>query len=300
METHSIAGKYSEDINVDLPLPERNIAIVYNVFIAPLANWQGIIAGQLLHLRSYGILSEADLYIHITDGHQLADDALKLIKGITPNAIISISTKNEFEYRGIKLVHDLARQDPNRNYIYFHSKGMSHNHGLFTRSLEDITLLTRTFSNWRKHIQFLGSGGIEKIGLFPGVGDDNIFGRLGGEGGWIWYNFWYATGKYLSNCPEPEITTNRHYYEYWLGLQKGDTTPVLRNDCRSIYKVQLIPKTFYSGLEAKYYIHRLIYKLNYSKILKDLPYIIKSSFILHLYIKVKSLPLYFGYLKNRR
>ena len=283
-------GKYSKDIVIDLSLAKRNIAIVYNVFIAPLANWQGIVAGQLLQLRSYGILSEADLYIHVTDCYGLVDDAIKLMKSIVPDVIISTSTKNEYEYHGIKLIHDLAKLDPDRIYIYFHSKGMSH--GLYSRSLVDITLLTTTFLNWRKEIQFLGNNGVEKVGVFPAFGDVNPFGILGQKGGWIWYNFWYATGKYLAKCPEPRLTSDRYYYEEWLGLQNADDTPILRQDCKSIYSIKMIAKTFYSSLEAEYYMDRLIYKYNYSKILKDLPYIIKSSFVFYLYLKVKSFPRY--------
>lgn len=141
-------------------------------------------------------------------------------------------------------------------------------------------------------MQYLGNNGIEKVGLFPAIGDENPFGKFGGHGGYIWYNFWYATGKYLSNCEEPVLTDNRYYYEEWLGRQKGDEMPILRNDSKAIYDIKLIDKNFYSSLEALYYLHRLIHKDNSSDIVKSIPYTIKSSIVLYLYVKVKSLPGY--------
>ncbi|MDN3548355.1 hypothetical protein [Mucilaginibacter aquaedulcis] len=290
--------KYSDNIVIDLSSSESEISIIYNVFIDPLANWRGIIAGQLLQLKSFGIVSEADVFVHITDSHKLSDEAVKLIKSIIPTATISISTENKFEYGGIKLVHSLAKLRPDRKYIYFHSKGMSH--GLFSRSLVDITLMTTTFSKWRKHIQHLGKNGVEKIGMFPGFGDENPSGNLGKEGGFIWFNFWYATGKYLSNCPEPHHNQDRYYYEKWLGFQNGDTIPTLREDCRSIYKVKMMPTTFYSSQQANHYMDRLIYKYNHSSLSKALPYIIRSSLIFHLYLKMKNLPRNLHFRKRKK
>ena len=36
-----------------------------------------------------------------------------------------------------------------------------------------------------------------------------------------WFNFWWATGKYLSTCEEPKMSReNRYYYEGWLSSGK--------------------------------------------------------------------------------
>jgi len=102
------------------------------------------------------------------------------------------------------LVYDLAVKNPGCNFIYFHAKGMSHNLG--GRSIEEITLFTKTFRGWRNNVKLLGRNGVNKVGLF------RLFGRkkqakIGEFGGWIWYNFWYATGEYIFKLSKT-ITSN--------------------------------------------------------------------------------------------
>ena len=181
--------KYIDDVIIDFADDVKRINIVYYLYVDPVSNWRAIISGQLYQLKSYGILPEANLYIHIADTHGYADEIKMLIAQITPQAIISISFKNEFEYPGLKLVHDLAVKYPDSNLIYFHTKGMSHKY--HSRALEEITIFTKTFENWRRNIQILNQPQINKVGLFPS------------RRGWIWFNFWYAKGQYLANFEAP-------------------------------------------------------------------------------------------------
>ncbi|CAH0166316.1 hypothetical protein SRABI36_04125 [Pedobacter sp. Bi36] len=242
---------YPLDIDIDLTNPKNNIKIVYYVFINPNSNWQGIISGQLLQLKSYGILSEADLYIHVTDCFNLLPKVKSLIKEIAPSAVISSNDKNLFEYPGIKLIHDLALQFPKDNFIYLHTKGMAHN--MHSRSTEEISLLANTFENWRKNLQLLNKNGIHKIGLFPAILKENKENN-GYAGGWIWYNYWYASGEYLSNCPSPAQTTDRYYYEGWLSLQNQN--PLIKPaDCLSLYRIKNMSKNYFSPTEADFHLN---------------------------------------------
>ena len=36
-------------------------------------------------------------------------------------------------------------------------------------------------------------------------------------GGWLWFNYFMAKGSYLCQCDNPIETTDRYYYESWLG-----------------------------------------------------------------------------------
>jgi hypothetical protein len=279
--------RYHENIVIDLNDTGRRLIIVYFLYINPNANWRSIVSGQLLQLKSYGILPDADLYVHISDGYQLSTAVSAIIKAIAPQAVISLSVTNQFEYPGIKLVHELAIRYPDRNFLYFHSKGMSH--GLHTRAPEDVALMTRTFESWRKHLQLLRKNGTEKIGMFPALGDDRYTAKAGTPGGWIWYNFWMATGRYLAGCPEPELSPNRYYYEVWLGLRKGGQKAIIRNDCRSLYRVKQFNKTYFSPAEATYHQNRVMYKMGMNAIVRQHPLLIKSSFTLQVLLKWKLL-----------
>ncbi|WP_114939571.1 hypothetical protein [Mucilaginibacter endophyticus] len=236
-----LEDRYTEDITISFAQAESTIKIIYYFFTSPHSNWRAILAGQLFQLKGYGILSEAELYIHVTDTNNYTTEIKEIIGKITPSAIVSVSTINQFEYPAFKLMHDLAKQDPKSTFLYFHSKGMTHN--LHSRSLEEILLFTKTFENWRKNIQLLNKEDKQKAGLFPS------------EEGWIWFNFWYAKGAYLAKCEEPEITDYRYYYEAWLGRANPEKT-VPPTDCLNLYKIKNASKHYFSAAEAN------IYKVN--------------------------------------
>lgn len=236
-----LEDEYVEDITIALTPAGNEIKIVYYFFTSPNSNWRAILAGQLYHLKSYGILPESDLYIHITDVHGYTDEIKLIIEKITPSAIVSTSSVNQFEYPAFKLLHSLARQYPQSTFLYFHSKGMTHN--LHSRSLEEILLFTKTFQNWRRIIQQLSAESKQKAGLFPSIE------------GWIWYNFWYAKGEYLASCNEPELSDNRYYYEGWLATANPKST-VPSNDCINLYSIKNASKRYFTPKEAD------IYKVN--------------------------------------
>jgi hypothetical protein len=240
-----LEDEYAEDIKIDFSLAANTIKIVYYFFTSPNSNWQAILSGQLHQLKNYGILSEADLYIHVTDCYNYTEEIKEIIGKIVPSAIVSTSFVNQFEYPAFKLIHDLAMKYPESTFLYFHSKGMTHN--LHSRSLEEILLFTKTFENWRKNIQLLNKENKQKAGLFPS------------EEGWIWYNFWYAKGAYLAKCNAPEITDYRYYYEAWLGLANPEKV-LPANDCLNLFKIKKVVKEYFSPVEANIYKENLMEK----------------------------------------
>lgn len=227
-----IEDSYNLDIEIDIHDPKKSIKLIYYAYINRNSNWEVIISGQLSQLKGLGLLDEADVYVHITDITNTFDDVIGVVKQLCTDVIISTSIENNFEYPAIRMVYDLAKETPDCIFIYLHSKGMSYNIG--SRKPEEITLLTRTFEDWRRKLESFVDEKINKMGLFPAIGDDKDLEQQGVRGGWIWFNFWYAKGKYLLNCDEPLITENRYFFEHWLGLQNG--TLIINNDCHNIYE----------------------------------------------------------------
>jgi len=236
-----LQDQYDFDIKIAINNPETILKMVYYVFINRNSNWQDIVRGQLLQLKSYGILDEVDLYIHITDETAVFEDVINLVNGIAENAIINTSSVNHFEYPGIKLAYDLANQFPQATIMYLHTKGISYN--IQTRKLREIALLRATFERWRKHIEAFNDSTIKKVGLLAGEANEEKKLELETKRGWMWFNFWYARASYLiENCLDPPINTNRYYYEVWLAGPPTDE-PLL-NDCYSIDKGN---STFYGS-----------------------------------------------------
>jgi hypothetical protein len=267
-----LEDQYVEDIKIKLSHAVNNIKIIYYFFTSPNSNWRAILSGQLYQLKSYGILSEADLYIHVTDCNNYTDEIKEIIKKIVPSAIVSTSFVNQFEYPAIKLIHDLAMQYPESTFLYFHSKGMTHN--LHSRSLREVLLFTKTFENWRKNIQLLNKENKQKAGLFPS------------KEGWIWYNFWYAKGKYIAQCSEPEITDDRYYYEFWLSLANPKRT-LPGNDCLNFFKIKNLSKEYFSATEADIYRDNIMEKLFSHAESKEFR-IIRTSFMIHHQLQIDS------------
>jgi len=238
---------YTHDIKIDLNNTHKCIKLIYYIFIDRYTNWISIVHGQLLQLKAYGLLDEVDLYIHITDPSGIFSDVINLIETVTKAATVSQSVANQFEYPGIKLAYDLSKDHPDDIFIYFHTKGMSY--GIHSRLPLEIALTTCTFENWRRKMEAFNDSKVNKMGLFPAAFDPNVVKSYNTKGGWMWYNFWYARGRYLANsCENPKITFKRWYYEVWLGgpfeENEYDVT-----DCKNLYQYQ--NKTVFAGIDIE-------------------------------------------------
>ena len=203
----------------------NTINIIYYIWINPNRNWKVIIDGQLDDIKSSGILDCSKLYIIVCNENEtILDEASTLInislQNIDKTKYNIETTKNNFyEYYGIKKLYDLSKEEPDKLYIYLHSKGMFHwYNNENVRSSHEVYLTQNIINLWKDILYIFNENPeIKKIGSFPSYQ------------GWMWFNFFWVRGSYLITCEEP-IITERFYYEGWLGTgNKNDS------DSLSIY-----------------------------------------------------------------
>ena len=185
-------------------MDEIKIKIVYFAYLVPDA-WFGIVTEQLDNLQNLKLYENAsNIYISV-----IADDIefgklKELIKSKYQKLeIINHYHENVYEYPGIKAIYDLAdANDDNTILLYFHSKGMtSHAHH------QRIILFNKTIKPYE-----------EIITEFQNNKDLDISCILPHPAGFAYFNFFWVRSSYVKKylC-EPIITTDRFYWEVWLG-----------------------------------------------------------------------------------
>lgn len=109
-------------------------------------------------------------------------------------------------FSGIRALYEDAHSDPERIYLYFHSKGMVY-HKKEERSPQEWKLMKEMLFKWEQILDvFSSKPNINKVcyGTSPE--------------GWCWFNFFWARGMYIKNhCPPPAISKDRITYEMYLG-----------------------------------------------------------------------------------
>lgn len=223
----------------------KSIHLIYYIWINDERNWKIIVEGQLKDIINSGILEDAHLNIVLaakTD--ELITESTYFIINIlnyTDYLTFSLTTtlKNNFEYEGIKKLYLLANDEPNKLYIYMHTKGMFNN--IYNKNIripEEILLTRNLLNNWKEIKKiFKNDKYIVRAGLAPA------------QGGWVWFNFFWARGDYLRTCEEPKISSVRYYYESWL------TTSIINEfDSYSFYSQD---KKRYSPEEATHILNLL-------------------------------------------
>jgi hypothetical protein len=174
--------------------------IVYYIYINPQKDWKSIISGQIEDLKTVNLIPFAELYCVIcTENKELFDECVTLIP---ETAICEHSTKNQYEYPGLKKLHDLGAIYPTEIFLYMHSKGMVF-HSQQGRNDLEMKILRNTINNW-KYLNdiFNNYPEIDKAGIYPD------------HSGIVWYNFFWIRGSFLKSIPPPIITTDRYYYEH--------------------------------------------------------------------------------------
>jgi hypothetical protein len=206
-----------------------NINIVYFIWINPLKNYKAIISGQLRDMKKSGILNESKIYIEISCQYEdinidIHSFIIELIKDYDYE--INFHSDNKYEYFGIKKLYDLAKYEPNKYYLYLHSKGMFNYNNKDKRHIYEKTLTVGTVSQFKNVIQIFNTHeNISKIGLFPSNLHNQNF---------IWLNFFWCRGTYINTCQDPEITEDRYYYERWSGT--GEKNSLTYNLYENNYK----------------------------------------------------------------
>ena len=197
-------------------LSKNKLNIIYYCWINEKKNYTNIISGQLDDIIDSNIGSVSKLYIVVCcENEKLISNIEKLFYNKLNNKIsyeLEIKEHNFYEYYGINKLYSLSLKEPNSYFLYFHSKGMFNYDNINERHIYEKTLTKRTLYDFKKVITlFDNSHNIMKIGLFPSKLHKENF---------IWFNFYYARGLYLTTCEKPIITTNRYYYETW--SESGD------------------------------------------------------------------------------
>jgi predicted nucleic-acid-binding Zn-ribbon protein len=199
----------------------HKVNIIYFIWINKDRDWKVIIEGQLFDILISKIFDVAKLYIIIScEDNNILNDVINLIN-ISLSSInnelyeITCFNNNYYEYYGIKKLYDIAQREPDKLYVYFHSKGMFHwyNNKPHKRSEDEEILTANLIYLWNDIIYiFENNNNIDKIGYVPA------------HGGHIWFNFYWVRGSYLINCEDPIISDSRYYYEVWLGTgNKNDS-----------------------------------------------------------------------------
>lgn len=197
-----------------------NIKIVYFAYLVPNA-WLPVVKEQLDSLKQLDLYHEAiNIYISvISDDVEL--DALKmLIHNEYPKIeIMNHHYENVFEYPGIKTVYDVSNENEDNTIIlYFHSKGMTSNCHLHRKNLFNYTI----FPYKQIIIEFNNNDKLDVAAILPH------------PNGFAYFNFFWVRSSYVRKwLPEPRITTDRFYWEYWIGppdSKKGEVitySPIL-------------------------------------------------------------------------
>ena len=223
---------------------ERPIRIIYYVCINPDKRWDEIVLSQLNEVYNSGILESAILYIEVCCE---LEEYVKVIETFINDYFIdkrncmyflTTLTENNYEYQGINKLYNEALNNPDKVFIYFHSKGMFYNREIIHRGVrinsnphdpvsgENKILTKYTFNKWREILGFFleDNSELNKAAVLPSID------------GYCWYNFFWASGKYLNTCEKPVIykkdkqnegpiitfPQGRFYYETWLGT--GDNS----------------------------------------------------------------------------
>jgi len=188
------------------------INIIYFIWINPKKNYEVIISGQLKDMVKSKILNDSKLYIEISCQYEIMNQKIthfitEIIKGY--NYEIKFHEDNKYEYFGIKKLYDLAKSEPNKYYLYLHSKGMFNYDNINERHIYEKTLTRGSIVYHKKVLEiFTNNKNISKIALFPSNLHNQNF---------IWLNFFWSKGTYLNTCEDPKITDDRYYYERWSG-----------------------------------------------------------------------------------
>ena len=208
---------YIDDHNVNNIL-NKPIYIVYYAYLYNGPKWKNIITGQMRDIYNSGILKISTLHVVLLGTPNEIQEAKLLLEHITNDTInITEVYENLYEFPGLIKIRELALINPNKIFIYLHSKGMVNWNPSQHRTLVEQKLTKSTFLDWDTTLFiFQNFPEIQKAGVFPS------------KDGFMWFNFWWARGSYLISCSPIEIPINlvendRFICEFWLGANGSNT-----------------------------------------------------------------------------
>ena len=152
-------------------------------------------------------------------------DPSNLANSIDERLEIRICETSPYEYQGIHtLWKESLSHSKNEFIIYAHCKGISY----LSASKKNIPVQSLIASqailrNLYKNISIMDAFPfLNKCGLFQGGAPHNQRGRKG----WMFWNFYICRSRYIQQLEEPKVSSNRFYYEFWLGQpSQAQTNP---------------------------------------------------------------------------
>ena len=139
-------------------------------------------------------------------------------------AVVHRIGSNSFEAPALHRLWVLGCESPSSLFLYFHNKGATRlPDGLEAgeadadgpgasvggrRTVWEVSLFREVVAPWRSVARLFDAHGarMQHAGL------------AAANGGWQWFNFFWARGSYLAARVEPIRSLQRHYSEAWLGL----------------------------------------------------------------------------------
>jgi len=202
---------------------DKYIIVVAHLYIDPDdSTWKSRIHKQLAQIKKSGLLTVADMYVHITsENDALIQTATQIILSSVASITISSSLINNNEYDSMHLLWELATHQSNNHKIYLYFHFQSDKSKRYDAHTENV-LFQEVVNKWR-----------QVINIFDTNCQVNKIGYAASEQGFFWGNFWWARGSYICECVEP-IVYSEFYYETWLCLKKPDVSKSTYGDCFSL------------------------------------------------------------------
>jgi len=200
----------------------NEIIIIYYIYINQNRDWKCIINGQLNDLKTVNLLDN-DIFIHICcENNKYILECIDLISNFNFSFKLSTSLENQYEYPGIKLVYDISQTNPNRILFYMHSKGMVFTNHFNRRSDCEKLFFRYTIKDYPEILTiFKEQKNINKIGLMQ-------------SGEYVFCNFFWIRTNYLLDATPPIISSDRFYYEFYIGNCKKSLNEKDLNSCYSL------------------------------------------------------------------
>jgi hypothetical protein len=207
--THFFKNEYNPDKSYDdykliknIDLDYKPIIILYYAFLNNDKNWKDMITQQIYDIMRTKIYEVLYKFHVVLLGKKNDIDELKnyLIQNYK-NVELEFTEvyENKYEFPAIQKIKELAIENPDKLFIYSHSKGMVNHNPSSERTMIEKILTRKTVLDWETTLFIFETyPEIKKAGLSPA------------EGGWVWFNFWWARGSYITECKSLE---KKEYYE---------------------------------------------------------------------------------------
>ena len=212
---HNLNTYINDDVNM---ITDKPIYILYYAYLYNGQKWKNIIAGQIKDIYNSSILKMSKLHAVLLGTPCEIQEAKLLIQSIINDTIdITEVYENTYEFPAFIKIRELALINPNKIFIYLHSKCMINHNPSQNRTIIEQKLTKSTLLDWDTTLFiFQNFPEIQKAGVLPA------------KDGFMWFNFWWARGSYLISCSPIEIPINlvendRFICESWLG-QNGSNT----------------------------------------------------------------------------